>query len=64
VRVEVTPAFHRRAERIWGPVAGDWHATLAEAFTLGELERIADFLRASTEIARRHVHRLREQRGP
>jgi hypothetical protein len=55
----VTPAFYRSAERIWGPVAADWHATLGRRFTSAELELIAAFLRASTEIGRRHVERLR-----
>jgi DNA-binding MarR family transcriptional regulator len=59
VSVRVTPAFYRSAERIWGPVAADWHATLGRRFTSAELELIAAFLRASTEIGRRHVERLR-----
>jgi len=62
VEVEVTPAFYRRAERIWGPMAADWHATLAERFTTKEIQLISDFLRATTEVARRHRERLRESR--
>jgi DNA-binding MarR family transcriptional regulator len=62
VRVEVTPAFYRSAERIWGPVAADWHATLRRRFTSADLELIADFLRTSTEIGRRHAERLRRGR--
>lgn len=62
VRVEVTPAFRRSAERVWGPVAADWHATLSARFTREELELIAEFLRATTEIASRHVQRLRGRR--
>jgi DNA-binding MarR family transcriptional regulator len=63
IRVEVTPAFHVRAERIWGPVAADWRATLASRFTTTELRRIADFLRASGDLGRRHQQRLREAPG-
>lgn len=60
VRVEVTPAFYARAERIWGPLAADWGSTLSKRYTIEELERITDFLRASTELGRRHLARLRE----
>lgn len=60
VRVEVTPAFYERAERIWGPVAADWHATLVRQFTAEELRRIIDFLRATSDVGRRHVDRLRK----
>lgn len=59
VNVEVTAAFHNRAERIWGPVAAEWQSALATRFTSQELERITDFLRLTTEIGRRHVARLR-----
>ncbi len=62
VNVEVTPAFYRRADRIWGPVAADWQSTLAERFTTSDLERIVDFLGATAEISRRHLQRLREMR--
>jgi len=58
VIVEVTPAFYTRAERIWGPLAADWHSTLARRFTTGELERITDFLRATNEVGRRHLERV------
>ena len=60
VSVEVTPAFYKAAERIWGPMAADWHSTLAKRFTRNELERIADFLRATNDLGRRHLDRLRE----
>lgn len=60
VRVEVTPAFYAAAAGIWGPVAADWHATFAERFTIEELERIIDFLRATKEVSRRHIARLRD----
>ncbi|MEI4878545.1 MarR family transcriptional regulator, partial [Klebsiella pneumoniae] len=38
VWVEVTPAFYRSAEQIWGPVAAEWHATLSKRFTIDELD--------------------------
>jgi DNA-binding MarR family transcriptional regulator len=60
VRVEVTPAFYRSADRIWGPVAAEWNATLSKRFTTEELERIADFLRATNQVGRQHLDRLRE----
>lgn len=59
VRLEVTPAFYESAEQIWGPMAAEWHSMLARRFTIGELERIAQFLRATNELGRRHVDRLR-----
>lgn len=62
VRVEVTPAFYRSADRIWGPLAADWRATLSERFTMDELERITAFLRATNEIGRQHLDRLRKKR--
>ena len=62
VNVEVTPAFYQCAERIWGPMATDWHAALTKRFTTEELERIIDFLRTTIEVGRRHLDRLREVR--
>ena len=62
VWVEVTPEWYRRAEGIWGPLAADWHATLSKRFTAAELERITAFLRATNEVGRRHLYRLRETR--
>lgn len=61
VRIEVTPAFYRSAGRIWGPLAADWHATLAREFTIEELERITSFLRSTNEVGRRHMNRLRRR---
>src|SRR5690242_8404603 len=61
VKVEVTPSFYERAERIWGPMAEDWQATLGNRFTKAELERIVDFLCATIEIGHRHLNRLREK---
>lgn len=62
VHVEVTPAFYKRAERIWGPVAEDWQATLGSRFSKDELEQITDFLGITVELGRRHLNRLREMR--
>ena len=62
VCVEVTPAFYEHANRIWGPMAADWQSTLGKRFTAEELERVADFLRATIEIGRRHADRLRHTR--
>jgi DNA-binding MarR family transcriptional regulator len=60
VIVEVTPTFYARADRIWGPLAADWHSTLAARFTAKELQRIADFLQATNELSRRHAKRIHE----
>ena len=60
VMVEVTAAFYGRADRIWGPLAADWHEALAAHFTVQELKRITDFLAATNDLSRRHVKRLRE----
>ena len=60
VKVEVTPAFNRRADRIWAPMKEDWESTLAGRFTAEELERVIEFLRATNEIAARHLERLRK----
>jgi DNA-binding MarR family transcriptional regulator len=60
VMVEVTAAFYERADRIWGPLAADWHGVFAARFTAKELQLIADFLCATNELSRRHLKRLRE----
>lgn len=60
VRVQVTPAFYERAERIWGPMATDWQSTLAKRFTAEELGLIMDFLRTASQLGRCHMQRLRE----
>jgi DNA-binding MarR family transcriptional regulator len=62
VLVEVTPAFYKATESIWGPVAADWQTALSKHFTKDELERIFDFLRITNEVGRRHIERL--ARGP
>jgi DNA-binding MarR family transcriptional regulator len=63
VILEVTPGFDRAAERIWGPLAADWISTLSNRFTMEELERITAFLRATNEVGRRHLDRIREMPG-
>jgi DNA-binding MarR family transcriptional regulator len=58
VRIKVTGAFYKHADRIWGPMAADWHSTLGQRFTTEELKRVADFLRTTVEIGRRQADRL------
>jgi DNA-binding MarR family transcriptional regulator len=62
VKVEVTPKFYARADKIWGPAAADWASRLSERFTGEELERVTEFLRIANELSRQHVERLREMR--
>jgi DNA-binding MarR family transcriptional regulator len=62
VKVEVTPKFYSRADRIWGPMKADWDAALEGGFTGEELERITEFLRATNEVGRRHIERLRRMK--
>jgi DNA-binding MarR family transcriptional regulator len=59
VKVEVTPKFYSRAEKIWGPLRADWEAALSGRYTAEQLERIAEFLRATNEVGRKHLDRLR-----
>ena len=59
VKLEVTPKFYARANKIWGPVAADWAARLGGRFTADELERVIDFLRTTNELSREHLERLR-----
>jgi DNA-binding MarR family transcriptional regulator len=58
VKLEVTPKFYSRADKIWGPMAADWSATLGSRFTADELERLIEFLRATNEIGRKHLERI------
>jgi DNA-binding MarR family transcriptional regulator len=62
VKLEVTPKFYARADKIWGPVAADWSAALSREFSAEELGRILDFLRRTNEITRKHMERLRRTR--
>jgi DNA-binding MarR family transcriptional regulator len=64
VRLEATPKFYARADKIWGPVAADWTAHLSERFTAEELKLAIEFLRATSEISRMHLKRLREMAEP
>jgi DNA-binding MarR family transcriptional regulator len=59
VKLEVTPKFYERADRIWGPVAKEWSATLSREFSAEELNLITEFLRRTNEINRKHMDRLR-----
>ncbi len=62
VKLEVTPKFYARADKIWGPVASDWASRLGGRFTAEELERVIDFLRATNELSGEHLERLRKMR--
>ena len=59
VRLEVTETFYRSAERIWGPMAADWHSQLSKRFAVEELELIIAFLRATNRLGSQHLERLR-----
>jgi DNA-binding MarR family transcriptional regulator len=60
VKVEVTPKFYARADRIWGPLAADWESSLSSRFTAEQLGRVIEFLRTTTEVGRRHTERVRK----
>lgn len=60
VKLEVTPKFYERADRIWGPMAEEWMTRLGKDFTAEELERLIDFLRTTTEVGREHLERVRK----
>src|SRR5436190_3267507 len=60
VKVEVTPKFYGRADKIWGPLAADWESSLADRFSAEQLERAIEFLRTTNEVGRRHMDRLRK----
>ncbi len=62
VKLEVTPKFYSRAEKIWRPMAADWSRVLSREFSAEELERIIEFLRMTNEVNRRHLDRLREMK--
>jgi DNA-binding MarR family transcriptional regulator len=63
VKVEVTPKFYARGDKIWGPVAADLDSLLGVRFTAEELERAIDFLRTTNELSREHIDRLRGREG-
>jgi DNA-binding MarR family transcriptional regulator len=62
VKLEVTPKFYSRADKIWGPMASDWAARLGNRFTAEELERVIEFLRTTNELGREHLERVRRMR--
>ena len=62
VKVEVTPEFYKRADKIWGPMATDWEASLSSRFTAEQLEQAIEFLRTTTEVGRKHLERIRKLR--
>jgi hypothetical protein len=47
------------AWEIWGPMKDDWDA-LMRRHTNEELEILLEFMRQSTDVALRHIERLRE----
>jgi DNA-binding MarR family transcriptional regulator len=62
VKLEVTPKFYDRADKIWGPVATEWTSRLGRRFTAQELEQVIEFLRTTSELSREHAERLREMK--
>jgi DNA-binding MarR family transcriptional regulator len=62
VKVEVTPKFYARADKIWGPMAADWASRLGRRFSAEELKRVTEFLRTTSELSREHLERLREMK--
>jgi DNA-binding MarR family transcriptional regulator len=62
VKLEVTPKWYARAEKIWGPVASDWATRLGGRFSAEELERVIEFFRTSNELSRVHLDRLRKMK--
>jgi DNA-binding MarR family transcriptional regulator len=62
VKIEVTDHFYARADEIWRPVAAEWQKELARRFTGEQLDLIADFLHATSELTRRHLERISSPR--
>ena len=62
VKLEVTPKFYSRADKIWGPMASDWTSRLGARFTAEELELAIEFLRTTNELSSEHLERLRRMR--
>jgi DNA-binding MarR family transcriptional regulator len=62
VKLEVTPKWYARAEKIWGPVASDWATRLGGRFSAEELEQVIEFFRTSNELSREHLDRLRKMK--
>ena len=59
VKVEVTSAFYERADEIWSPLKRNWDEVLARRFTAHQLDDVITFLRATNDLTRRHLERLR-----
>ena len=59
VKVEVTSAFYELADEIWSPLKRNWDEVLARRFTAHQLEDVITFLRATNDLTRRHLERLR-----
>ena len=60
VKVDVTADFYARADEVWSPLKRDWDEVLARRFTAAQLDDVTAFLRATNDLARRHLERLRE----
>ena len=58
VKVEVTDLFYARAGEIWGPVAAEWQAAMADRFSAAELATIVAFLEQVDALGERHAARL------
>ena len=58
VKVEVTDTFYARAAAIWGPVAAEWQAAMADRFSAAELATIVEFLEQVDALGQRHAARL------
>ena len=59
VKVEVTTAFYELADEIWSPLKRNWDEVLARRFTADQLDDIIAFLRATNDLTRTHLERLR-----
>ena len=57
--IDASVAFYERADEIWSPLKRDWDEVLARLFTTRELDEMVTFLRATNDLARRHLERLR-----
>jgi DNA-binding MarR family transcriptional regulator len=62
IKLEVTPKFYARADRIWGPMKADWESRLGRRFSATDLERLIEFLQATNELGREHLERVRRMR--
>jgi DNA-binding MarR family transcriptional regulator len=60
VKVEVTSKFYARADKLWGPLKADWESTLNGRFTAEDLQRVIEFLHATTELGGKHMERVRK----